>query len=47
MILDDSTKQVFLQQITNYAEMALRTICLVYKDLTPNEGGPDHDEMDE
>lgn len=26
--------------------MALRTICFAYKDLKPNEGGPEHDAMD-
>ena len=29
------------------AEDALRTICLAYKDLSPHEGGQDHDEMAE
>lgn len=30
--------------ITDYAKQALRTICLAYKDLEPNQGGPRHDQ---
>jgi Ca2+-transporting ATPase len=29
--------------IHNYARQALRTICLAYKDLMPNECGENHD----
>jgi len=29
--------------ITGFAKQALRTICLAYKDLLPNEGGAEHD----
>lgn len=29
--------------IYSYAKQALRTICLAYKDLMPNECGPEHD----
>ena len=42
--LDDSMKQHLLKIIENYAEKALRTICLAYKDLKANEGGPTHEE---
>jgi len=30
--------------ITDYARGALRTICFGYKDLLPNECGPEHDQ---
>jgi Ca2+-transporting ATPase len=30
--------------ITEYAKGALRTICFGYKDLLPNECGPEHDQ---
>jgi magnesium-transporting ATPase (P-type) len=30
--------------IHNYARQALRTICLAYKDLIPNECGAQHDQ---
>jgi Ca2+ transporting ATPase len=43
--LDDGMKQHLLKIIESYAERALRTICLAYKDLKQNEGGPNHDEM--
>lgn len=29
--------------IHGYAKQALRTICLAYKDIMPNECGPEHD----
>lgn len=32
--------------IEEFAKGALRTICLAYKDLRPNEGGQNHDEVD-
>jgi Ca2+ transporting ATPase len=40
-------KQNMLQVIETYARQALRTICMGYKDLQMNEGGPTHEEMDE
>ena len=40
-------KQHLLKIIESYAERALRTICLAYKDLKANEGGPDHEEVSE
>jgi magnesium-transporting ATPase (P-type) len=43
--LDDGMKQHLLKIIESYAERALRTICLAYKDLKQNEGGVSHDEM--
>lgn len=33
--------------IDNYADQSLRTISLAYRDLKPNEGGHNHDQMDE
>lgn len=42
--LDDGMKQHLLNIIEGFAENALRTICLAYKDLKQNEGGVDHDE---
>lgn len=30
--------------INKYAQKALRTIAVAYKDLSPNENGPEHDE---
>jgi len=30
--------------IEEFAKKALRTICLAYKDLKPNEGGSTHEE---
>ena len=38
-------KQHLLKIIEGYAEKALRTICLAYKDLKQNDGGPNHDNM--
>lgn len=43
--MDDGMKQHLLKIIESYAERALRTICLAYKDLRANEGGPDHEDM--
>lgn len=33
------------QILTRYCEQALRCLCLAYKDLNPNEGGQDHDQI--
>ncbi|KAJ1656868.1 plasma membrane calcium [Dispira simplex] len=35
--LDDATKNAFLQTIQNYAEQALRTICMAYREVSENE----------
>lgn len=43
--LDDSVKQHLLKVIEDFAEKALRTICLAYKDLRANEGGKNHDNI--
>lgn len=40
--LNDDVKQKFLNIITKYASQSLRTISFAYRDLKPNEGGPDH-----
>ena len=45
--LDDSMKQHMLKIIEEYAKRALRTICLAYKDLKANEGGPSHEDVSE
>lgn len=43
--LEDGMKQQLLKTIEVYAKGALRTICMAYKDLKANEGGPDHEVM--
>lgn len=43
--LDDGMKQHLLKIIESFADRALRTICLAYKDLKANEGGEDHDNF--
>lgn len=35
------------EAITRFAEKALRTITLAYKDLKSGDGGPNHDDMHE
>lgn len=45
--LDDTMKAQLNQQITSFAEQALRTIGLAYKDLADGEGGPAHEDKDE
>lgn len=43
--LDESMRDFILTSvIEEFAKKALRTICLAYKDLRPNEGGLSHDE---
>ena len=42
VVFDDEIKSHILDKITEYATQSLRTICLAYKDLQPNEGGHDH-----
>ena len=39
-------KSNLFQNITRFAEQALRTICFAYKDLKPDEGGAAHTDMD-
>jgi len=41
--MNDSMKQNLDKIINEYAKDALRTICLAYKDISPNECGPNHD----
>jgi P-type Ca2+ transporter type 2B len=43
--LNDDVKQKFLNIITTYASQSLRTISFAYRDLKPNEGGPDHNNI--
>lgn len=45
--LNDGIKQEFLNVITLYATQSLRTISFAYKDLKPNEGGPNHDQIND
>ena len=42
--MSDEIKQNLDNVITGYAKQALRTICLAYKDLIPNECGQEHDQ---
>jgi Ca2+-transporting ATPase len=42
--LTDEMKCNLENVITEYAKGALRTICFGYKDLLPNECGPEHDQ---
>jgi len=35
------------ETIWKFAKDSLRCICIAYKDLKPNEGGQDHDNMAE
>lgn len=35
------------ETIRKFAKDSLRCICIAYKDLKPNEGGQDHDEISE
>lgn len=43
--ISDEIRTQIDQSILNYAEKALRTICVAYKDLREGEGGPEHDHM--
>ena len=46
--LDDDMKNFIIKEvIEDFAKNALRTICLAYKDLRPNEGGLTHEDDDE
>ena len=44
--MEDETRQYILEVIHGYAKESLRTICLAYKDLHPEEGGHNHMEDD-
>jgi len=44
--LNQEIQQQIAQTIDEYANKALRTILIVYKDLETNEGGEKHDEKD-
>lgn len=41
--MNDGMKQNLDTIINEYAKQALRTICLAYKDISPNECGPTHE----
>lgn len=43
--IDDQMKNLLTDTIKNYAKMALRTIAFGYKDLQPNQGGPNHEDL--
>ena len=45
--MQDEMKQNLYRTITDFASMALRTICFAYKDLKDGEGGANHTDMDE
>jgi Ca2+ transporting ATPase len=46
--LGEEMKNFIIKEvIENFAKGALRTICLAYKDLRPNEGGITHEDDDE
>lgn len=45
--LSDSTKQEFLNTINHYASQSLRTISFCYRDLKANEGGANHDKIND
>jgi magnesium-transporting ATPase (P-type) len=42
--MTDEMKGNLNHVINEYAKGALRTICFGYKDLLPNEHGPEHDQ---
>lgn len=44
--LTPEKREELKKQIVRYASNALRTIVFAVKDLKPNEGGPQHDDMD-
>ena len=43
-LTDDDKQRITTEVIENYASQALRTICLAYKDLGEEEGGPTHED---
>jgi magnesium-transporting ATPase (P-type) len=43
-VMTDEIKGNLDNVIFKYASKALRTIAVAYKDLSPNENGPEHDE---
>jgi magnesium-transporting ATPase (P-type) len=45
--MTDEMNQHLDNIIHNYAKMALRTICLAYKDVMPGEHGVNHSEPEE
>jgi len=45
--INDGNRNSFLDTINNYASQSLRTISFAYKDLKANEGGPEHDNIQE
>ena len=42
--MNDCINQSRNNIINEYAKQALRTICLAYKDISPNECGPSHEQ---
>ena len=40
----DMRNYIVMQVIEDFAKNAMRTICMAYKDLKPNEGGEKHEE---
>lgn len=42
--LDEKKKKFLLQICDNYSRDCMRTVCMAYKDLEPNEGGFNHEE---
>ena len=42
--IDDATRTVIEGKITNYAQNALRTIAIAYRDVQQGEFGEKHDE---
>jgi len=45
--ITDDVRKTIDDAILSYAEKALRTICVAYRDLREGEGGPEHDKMKE
>lgn len=46
LLTDDMKSFIISSVIEEFAKNALRTICLAYKDLQVNEGGPNHEDDD-
>lgn len=46
-VLTDEVNEMLNEVISSYAQKALRTIAVAYKDLQPGEGGPSHMEEGE
>lgn len=46
-MLTDEVNEMLNEVISSYAQKALRTIAVAYKDLQPGEGGPSHTDEGE